>query len=106
MTKISDSVARMQSVSKLIKKNYLKIDAPKLHVVMLAELWNLYYDEGKIHLCQNILNYAAIENALKKVPEAKEPVLLVSLMDSKNECFPYAYFKNGEIELINKKNQI
>lgn len=106
MAKISDSVARMQSVHMLIKKNFLKIDAAKLHVVMLAELWNLYHDDGKIHLCQNILNYAKIENALHQVPETIEPVLLVSLMDSKNNCFPYAYFKNGEIEMINKKNQI
>lgn len=102
MAKIENSVARMQSISALIKENALKIDTVKHHVVMLSELWNLYFDEGKIHLCQNVLNYCKVKNAFDGKKGDVDPVLLVSLMDSDQNCFPYAYFKNGAIELIKR----
>lgn len=102
MAKIENSVARMQSISALIKENALKIDTVKHHVVMLSELWNLYFDEGKVHLCQNVLNYCKIKNAFDSKKNSVDPVLLVSLMDSDQNCFPYAYFKNGVIEFIKR----
>ena len=94
------SIQRMQSVEKLIQDKMMLVDTAKFQVAMLAELWNLYFDEGKKHLCQNIMNYCKIKNAYDQLPENANPVLLISIKDSANEVTPYAYFKNGEIELI------
>ena len=76
------------------------VDAKGFQVAMLAELWNLYHDEGKYHLCQNILNYCKVKNSFDQTEPKEAPVLLVSIKDSKDNVAPYAYFKDGKIELI------
>lgn len=93
------SIKRMQSVRTLIAEKMMMVDAPNYHAAMLAELWNLYYDEGKVHLCQNIMNYCKVENAFNQIKEEKN-VLLISIKDSSDNVKPYAYFKNNEIESI------
>lgn len=55
------SIERMLSVDKLINDKMMLVDAKTYHVSMLGELWNMYFDEGKVHLCQNILNYCKIK---------------------------------------------
>jgi hypothetical protein len=141
---LKNDVARMQSVEKLIAENMMMVDARNFQVAMLAELWNLYFDEGKKKLCQNILTYCNVKNSfdgiveltvsdygefvlqdvinsvsglgkyiIKNGPYTEDDkwyldvildnsVLLVSIKDSKNNVEPYAYFKNGVIELIKR----
>lgn len=94
------SIERMQSVDKLIADKMMLVDTEHFHVSMLAELWNLYYDEGKKHLCRNILNYCRIKRAYDQMPVAQSPVLLISIKDAQGESAPYAYFRNGEIDII------
>lgn len=97
---LKKNVARMQSVEKLIASNMMMVDASKFHVAMLGELWNMYFDEGKLHLCRNTMNYCKVKNAFDQLPAKADPVLLISIKDSSDNVEPYAYFKNGVIELI------
>lgn len=141
---LKKDVSRMQSVEKLIADKMMLVDSKTFQVAMLAELWNMYFDEGKKKLCQNILTYCNVKNSfdgvteltvtvesefdtlnviesvkglgkyvIKGNPYLKDDVwnidmildnsmLLVSIKDSKNNVEPYAYFKNGVIELIKK----
>lgn len=99
-TKFTQQIAKMQSVEKLIAEKYMLLDAANFQVAMLVELWNLYFDEGKHHLCQNIMTYCKTKNAFDQLVPKVDPTLLISIKDSTGNVAPYAYFKNGVIELI------
>lgn len=96
-------VKKAQSVRQLIKNDMMRVDAKNYHVSMLAELWNIYSDFEKVNLCQNIVNYCKVENSFKQLKIDKD-VLLISIIDSNDVSAPYAYFKNGNIELIPDSN--
>lgn len=96
----TQNIKRMLSVEQLIANKMMLVDAEHYHVSMLGELWNLYYDEGKQHLCRNILNYCKVKNSFDAKTPPDKDVLLVSIKDSADNVAPYAYFRNGVIELI------
>jgi len=91
---------KMLQVEQLINNKMMMVDAENYHVAMLAELWNTYYDEGKLHLCRNILNYCNVNNSFNKKPVKSDATLLVSIKDKDNNVSPYAYFRNGRIDVI------
>lgn len=91
---------KMLEVEQLIANKMMMVDAENYQVAMLDELWNMYYDEGKIHLCRNILNYCCVKNAYDKTGEKWNKTLLISIKDSENNVSPYAYFRNGRIDVI------
>lgn len=102
----NNSIERMQSVEQLIANKMMMVDAKNYQVAMLAELWNLYFDEGKIHLCQNIKNYCNIKNSYDKLPPNRNPTVLVSIKDAQGEVAPYAYYSEGKIQLIENAEAI
>ncbi len=105
MEKISDAqhgINKISAVETLIANKMMLVHPEKYHVAMLAELWNLYSDEKKHDLCQNILFYCKVKNNLSGGLNNGNPVLLVSIKDSQNNVSPFAYYKNEKIELIKK----
>jgi hypothetical protein len=103
---IQTSIDRIKSVEQLIAEKMLMIDAKNYQVAMLAELWNFYSDEEKLHLCRNIKNYCDVKNALNLINDNPKHVLLVSIKDAQGEVAPYAYFRGGKIELIKNAEAI
>lgn len=95
----------MLEVEQLIANKMMVVDAEHYHVAMLAELWNMYYDEGKIHLCRNIRNYCAVKNSYDQKADKFNHTLLISIKDKDNNVAPFAYFKDDRIQLIDN-NQI
>ena len=102
----NNSIERMQSVEQLIANKMMIVDAKNYQVSMLAELWNLYFDEGKFHLCQNIKNYCDIKNSFDQLPPNRNPTVLVSIKDAQGEVAPYAYFSGGNIQLVENAEYI
>lgn len=94
---INKGVQKLISVETLIKQKMMFVNAEKYYVGILAELWNLYSDEAKANLCQNILTYCKVKNAFDQVKVRKEPVLLIAIKDSSDNVAPFAYFKDGKI---------
>ena len=103
---IQASISRVKSVEQLIAEKMLMIDTKNYQVAMLAELWNLYFDEGKLHLCRNIKNYCDVKNSYDQLSLNRNPTLLVSIKDAQGEVAPYAYFRGGKIELIKNAEAI
>ncbi len=103
---IQASISRVKSVEQLIAEKMLMIDTKNYQVAMLAELWNLYFDEGKLHLCRNIKNYCDVKNSYDQLPPNRNSTLLVSIKDAQGEVAPYAYFRGGKIELIKNAEAI
>ena len=97
------AVNKFSSIEKLVKNKMLLIKAEDYHVTMLSELWNLYNDEKKHHLCQNILFYCQVTNNFAGVPKKENPVLLISIKNGANDVTPFAYFKDAKIDLIENR---
>lgn len=93
-------IEKSQSIRKLIEEKMMIVDTEHFHVSMLGELWNSYGDDKKLNLCENILNFCKLENIRLKLPNKDKPVLLVSIKDTDNRVAPYAYYRNGIIELV------
>ena len=97
---MKNAIEKMQSVKQLINNKMMLVDASNFHVSMLAELWNIYNDDARMHLCRNIRNYCNVQNAMEMKSAKSDAVLLISIKDSAGDVAPYAYFKNDTIELI------
>ena len=100
-----NSFNQMLSVQQMISNKIMMVDAKNYHVAMLEELWNMYYDDARKNLCQNIMNYCKVENSFNQITFDKD-VLLISIKESNDETTPFAYYKNGEIELIKESGII
>jgi hypothetical protein len=90
----------MLEVEKLIDNKMMMVDAENYHVSILEELWNMYYDEGKTHLCRNIRNYCAVKNSYNQKADKFNHTLLISIKDKDNNVAPFAYFKDDRVQLI------
>lgn len=93
-------IEKSQSIRKLIEEKMMIVDTEHFHVSMLGELWNSFNDENKRNMCENITNYCKLENIRKQLPNKDKPVLLVSIKDTDNHVAPYAYYKDGAIEIV------
>ena len=99
-------IEKTQSIRKLIEEKMMIVDTEHFHVSMLGELWNSYGDDKKLNLCENIINFCKLENIRLQLPNKDKPVLLVSIKDTDNHVAPYAYYRNGAIELVKDADYI
>lgn len=91
---------KVDAVDTLIANKMMLVKPKDYHAAMLAELWNIYDDAKKIDLCQNLMLYCKTKNALDNIDTAGDHVLLISIKDSSDHVAPFAYFRNGSIDLI------